>query len=551
MKKYLFILVSALTLTAVSCSKYLDGVGQLGALGTDPYYTNATDAEAEALISSIYTSVWSQRIHNFCQLTDDVVFNNIYKTYNNDTFLSGPVSTGGLSFTTLYQINYKANMIIEKLPSDTAIKKRVIAEAYFMRAWAYYYLIMGWGTPPLVDHVLTKDELQPENSNAADLWNYVQTSLDKAAADLPPKSGLGGQRALGARVSAETALALKGKAYIAAGDKNSAAAELKKVIDSGKYKLLDNFSDLYTVAGDWSDEYLWEYNASDSNDDMRSTEARLSHSNYVWRGENVVMPGGVHLSGFNQGYEQDFPSKAFYDFLVARGEIGSARQKGTVWSFEEAAAKFIELAGEEYAGTPEYEGDHVKPLLASGMTEEQAGMYLLWQGYVQPSLDQCQGYLGAKFYIWHRDMYTATSDKDLYSKANFPVFRYADVLLLYAEATLDSQAGLSAFNQVRTRAGMPAVSSYTLKDIQDERRAEFFMEGERFWDCRRWGIDDTAFAEVGKYTFKTLGNPSTHTVSVESENVTNWVGYLSKYKLFPYPTTELTANPKLKQNPGW
>ena len=551
MKKYIYIIASVLALTAVSCTEKLDSVEQLGALGTDPYYANANDSEAEALISSIYTSVWGQRITNSSVLTDDVVNNNVWKTYNNDTFLSGPVSTAGLSFTTLYQINYKANMIIEKLKDDTAAKKRVIAEAYFLRAWAYYYLIMGWGTPPLVDHVLGSDELQPANGNTEELWNYVQTSLDEAIKGLPTKSGLGGQRALGARVTAETAKAWKGKAYLAAGDKANAATYLKQVIDSGKYKLLDEYFDLYTLKGDWCDEYLWEFNASDADDDMRATEARMSHQNYVWRAEYVTMPGGVHLTGFNQGYEQDFPSKSFYDFLVARGEIGTKRQKGNVWTFEEAADKFIELAGDEYKDSPNYEGDNVKPLLAKGMSEKQAGMYLLWGGFVQPLLDQCQGYLGTKFYFWHSDMYTATNDKDLYSKANFAFMRYADVLLLYAEATVDSQAGLAAFNQVRTRAGMPTVSSYTLKDVQDERRAEFFFEGERFWDCRRWGIDQEAFKEVGKYTYKTAGDPANYTVSVTSEDVTNWVGYDTKYRLFPYPTTELTANPNLVQNPGW
>ena len=166
------------------------------------------------------------------------------------------------------------------------------------------------------------------------------------------------------------------------------------------------------------------------------------------------------------------------EVLVARGEIGTKRQKGNLWTFEEAAAKFIELAGEEYEGTPNYEGDNVNPLLAKGLTPAQAGMFLLWGGYVQPILEPCQGYLGTKFYFWHSDMYTATNDKDLYSKANFGFMRYADVLLLYAEATVDSQAGLAAFNQVRTRAGMPTVGSYTLKDVQDERRAEFLPVGE-------------------------------------------------------------------------
>ena len=550
MKKKISIII-ALCLASVSCTGLLDSVGQLGVLGTDPYYENATDAEALALITSVYGGVWGQKVTDMTQMTDDVVWNNIYKTYNNDTFLSGPLSDCGLSMTSLYQINYKANMIIEKLKDDTAAKKRAIAEAYFMRAWAYFYLIQGWGTPPLVDHVLESDELQPANGTKEELWNYVISSLDEAIKGLPSKSGLGGQRAIGARVTAETAMALQGKAYLISGDKSSAAAVLKKVIDSGKYKLLADFSDLYTIKGDFSDEYLWEFNASDSDEDMRGTEARISFMNYVWRGENLVMPGGVHLTGFNQGYDEDFPSKSFYDFLVARGEIGTNRQKGTVWTFDEAAHKFVELSDPSLEGTPNYEGDNLAPLVAQGLTEDQAGMYLLWQGFVQSALSTCQGYLGSKIYIWHSDMYTSTSDKDLYSKANFPVMRYSDVLLLYAEATIDSQAGLSAFNEVRKRAGLPTVGSYNLKDIQDERRAEFWFEGERFWDCRRWGIDADAFKEVGKYTYKSIVDPATYKVSVSSESVTNWVGWQDKYKLFPYSTTELSANPNLKQNPGW
>ena len=79
-------------------------------------------------------------------------------------------------------------------------------------------------------------------------------------------------------------------------------------------------------------------------------------------------------------------------------------------------------------------------------------------------------------------MYPATLDKDLYSKANYPGMRYAEVLLLYAEpllGTSSESAGLAALNEVVQRAGLDALGTYTLQTVKDEKRAELWGEGER------------------------------------------------------------------------
>ena len=268
----------------------------------------------------------------------------------------------------------------------------------------------------------------------------------------------------------------------------------------------------------------------------------------VWRAEYVTMPGGVHLSGFNQGYLQSFPSKKFYDWIVRREGAGN-RRMATVWSFEEAAHMFVELSDPSLAGTPNYEGDNLAAMLAAhpGITTEQAGMRLLWSGDMSlPSLNTCQGALGAKIYIWHSDMYPATYTADLFSMANYPAMRYSDVLLLYAEAAND----VNALNQVRQRAGLPALGSYSDAELRDERRAEFWGEGERFWDCVRWGIASTEFAEVGKTTYETSCNPATYEISVSAVPVSDWIGWDDKYTRFPYTTSELRQT-SIKQNQGW
>ncbi|MBR6415076.1 MAG: RagB/SusD family nutrient uptake outer membrane protein [Bacteroidales bacterium] len=544
MKKHIYITaVLLIGLSAASCTDKLDEEFQLGALGSEEFYANANDDQALSLISSVYTSAWGTR-GGMEGYTDDYAVSSSYQDVSNDTF------SGGLSLSALYQINYKCNMIIENVPDNSEAKKRVIGEAYFFRGWAYYQLIRGWGTPPLVDHVLSTDELTPSNSTKEELWNYVQESFSKAAELIPSKPSLGSQRAFGARVSKEVVYTYMGKAYLYAGDKSSAAQVLKRVIDSGKYRLLENYSDLFTVAGDFSDEYMWEYNANDDDDAMRSYEARISYSD-MWRGEYVVMPGGDHLCGLGEGHSTNQPSESFYNFMVARGEKGKNRMYGTVWTVEDAANKFVELSEEEYRGTPNYEGDNLVRYTSQGYTPYQAGYMLFWKDFIQGYFNGSQGYFQSKIYMWHSDMYTATNTLDIYSKANYPVLRYSDALLLYAEATIDSQAGLSAINEVRRRAGLDDLSSYTLKDVQDERRAEFYGEGERWFDCVRWGIAKTEFAEVGKMNYTLVGNRDTFSDSVTSEPQANYRGWDDKYLLFPYPTSELAQNPNLKQNPGW
>ena len=550
MNKYIAIItVLIISALSYSCIDQLDEVTQRGALDTDAYYANATDDQALSLITSIYALAWTMTTDQSSGMTDDLI------SYGVGVYGGASTSTANMTggFQTYYQMNYRSNLIIEKMPENSNVKEQVVGEAYFWRAWAYMNLIRGWGTPPLVDHVLGTDELYPANGTPAELWNYVFTSLEEAISRLPSKTSAGGQLAIGPRITREAAYAVLGKSYLLSGDMANARTALGEVISSNLYGLIDNFEDLYTVSADWCKEYIWEWNAQDNDDDNRATEARISFQNVVWRAENVTMPGGVHLSGFNQGFSNSFPSEDFYNFLIARGEEGLPRQMGTVWTVEQAAQMFVTLSDPALEGSLNYEGDNLKIYTDLGYTPVEAGYRLLWINYAQPQLTTCQGYLHTKRYIWHSDMYTASSDKDLYSKANYPGMRYAEVLLLYAEACLGSSseaAGLAALNEVRVRAGLTGLGSYTLQDVKDEKRAELWNEGERFWDVVRWGDAATEFANVGHYSYTLLGSDD-YTESVLAEPFDGWTGWQDKYSLIPFPYTEMQLNTNLVQNPGW
>ena len=139
---------------------------------------------------------------------------------------------------------------------------------------------------------------------------------------------------------------------------------------------------------------------------------------------------------------------------------------------------------------------------------------------------------------------------------NAALLRYAEVLLLYAEAKflVDNDAdgtGLAALNEVRRRAQIPELSSMTYQDIKDERRAELFYEQERFFDLVRWGDAPTVLKDKGKKLYRFHGyKPGTTEWDIEVLDGPG-KGWQDKYNLLPFPYEQITANPNLKQNPGW
>ena len=167
------------------------------------------------------------------------------------------------------------------------------------------------------------------------------------------------------------------------------------------------------------------------------------------------------------------------------------------------------------------------------------------------------GYFTFRGLGWLSEAYEGTSPPFWkWYKANTPMLRYAEVLLLYAEAKLlyDNDAdksGLAALNKVRERAQLAPVAALTYPIIKDERRAELFCEQERYFDLVRWGDAPTALANKGKTYYKFHGyKPGTTEWDVETV-AGSGKGWQDKYSLLPFPYEQTSANPNLEQNPGW
>ncbi len=150
-----------------------------------------------------------------------------------------------------------------------------------------------------------------------------------------------------------------------------------------------------------------------------------------------------------------------------------------------------------------------------------------------------------KYQNWN----TAESEADPpMSVINERAIRYADVLLLLSESYLrstgkqDLAKAIGYLNQIRERANLnpysgPQTYDGIFEDLEHQRAVEFFVEGERFYDLRRWGLLETRMQTCNENRYKQLN--------------TGKVGDTNRYYYYPIPAKEILANPLCTPNEGW
>ena len=540
---YIALSLAVLLLTLGACQKNLD-IPQKSVLSTEDFYANATAEDAEALIGSVYHLYWGGRDVTCVNGIEKIMFLNALDddhypggssfTDNANNFqdagnynVTSADAAPRIMYKGVYSVIYHCNLILEKIPvSNDARINRVKAEANFLRALAMFDAVRWWGTPPLADHLLSQDEYNQSNTPTEESIKWILAQMKEAAEQLPAISGKGQQEKFGARISKHAALAYRGKVGLWYGQKfndqailKEAAADLKTVIDSGLYGLVSDMFIIERQAGDFCEEYLFEHNSGDNDGFPGDPSNDLRHTWTGWP-SSIALP-----SCFFGGWGWNAVSKDFGEFLAEHeGSVEKPRFKSTIHTYEQVLDMDYAL--------------NVTP-------------------GVKATVYHNAGYFTFRGLGWLSEAYEGTSPPFWkWYKANTPMLRYAEVLLLYAEAKflLDKDAdgsGLKALNEVRHRAQIPELASMTYQDIKDERRAELFCEQERFFDLVRWGDAPTVLANKGKkyYTFNGY-KPGTTEWDVK-EVAGSGKGWQDKYNLFPFPFEQTTANPNLKQNPGW
>ncbi len=506
------LLAGAALLAAVSCESKLD-IPQHSVSSVESYYQ--TDAEAEEGIIAAYAAMRSLDFNMgnsplyLTEMLSDDVWVGGGNHYDGTWYLLGDYTFGSdygvisTVFTNLYNLIYRCNVVIEKVTGDSAVMKRAVAEARVLRAWANFQLVTLWGTAPLVDHTLQADEYLQGNSTPEALWAAVEGDLNTAinSGALTQKENVG---KVSYRATKQFAQALLGKSLLFQKKYGEAATELDKVISSQLYDLNPDYSNIGTPLGAGDMESVFEINALNdrnvsANNSMGWTARGLRGEKYSYGDKNI-------FAGATWGYIN--PTKDLYDDFVAVEGVNGYRLNNVIKTRQQMKDEFTV---ENIMDITDNEGlwEHKHRILASH-----------WAGY---------------FYA-----------------CNWRVMRYAEVLLLAAEANFNSgktDKAVTYFNEVRTRAQAPTVSSLTMEDIKRETRLELCFEGHRFQNLIRWGDAATKLAKKGEKNpvLRTDG-----TVEWESYNKAGECGFKTgKHELLPFPATEIAVNTNIDQNKGW
>lgn len=383
-------------------------------------------------------------------------------------------TSGNYAIDLLWRENYKginfSNQVIENVGKmdnaviDDVSKKQIIAEAKFLRAYYHFKLLNNFNQVIIRDKVPTSDaDLAKPFSSRADVYEFILKDLKEAEPDLPLRSERAGAE-LG-RVTKGAAQGYLGKVYLyrAGDDKTGAAAYyteagnwLNKVIISKEYKLDPDFGNMFNGVTRNSIESVFE---------LQQTADATSGA--VYRSYLSDWVAASELGGYGEIYG----TPRLLTELLKEGKIANG-------TYDKRVYQSI------YFNDP-YFNDAASPQVYGSTYNAVFG--------------------AAAQTIAFRKWIPATPDRIGTSNAiNFPLMRYADVLLMYAEV-LNEQGSSNAMthvNEVRNRADLPdgvgGNKQAVFDQIVHERVMEFTLEGSRFYDLRRWGMLGQAMQTAGR-----------------------------------------------------
>ena len=595
MKKTVYsILAFAALFTVASCEKNLD-IPQKGVDAYETFYK--TDEDAEAALAAAYA--------RFATRLTGQDGSSIYTDYkaalNNcgdDTYAAGS-NFGDNDFmaqldefrhdsgnqvvehlySNLFQVNYACNLVIDNfkdgLPEGgpTATTKRVVAEARVMRAYIYFLLTALWNTPPFIDHVITDGlpfnaDKDPDNPMShEDLFKWVANECAEAANDLDERKSPSDKDGA-VKVTKGFAWALQGKALLFVKDYAGAKTALKKVIDSGKYALVpgEKYWQNFHIEGDCNEEKVFETNI-EYNSGIGAWGGIIQRSTWMeaniwsWRVDHfAAAPHLVYQGGADGWGGLGVPQWFGDEFFANDGH--SPRFDATLKHIDDA------VYGMEYSDAVK-DGD--KEVNKMTLEEKKASKAI-------GISDVKDGLYGQSFWLPFKQLVRG-SDCGSYGNNvrlnNGLIMRYAEVLLLYAEACLqsgDAGQGAWAVNEIRKRAGLSTLSSVDMNVLKKEKSYELWLEGSRWLDILRWGDLDRvkqagqavpklfdklyrapASGESPKWENGLESNSRFYTVNThEAIDAKYEVGFkANKNEFLPYPTSVMDKNPNLVQNPGW
>ncbi len=398
-------------------------------------------------------------------------------------------------WTQNYTIIYQANSVIDtvdKLGTSDTSTQRNKGEALFFRAYCYFNLVRAFGEVPLVTaKILDAKEANVPKSTVEEIYKQIDQDLTEAEKLLPRDWGA----TYVGRLSWGAARSLHARTYAMRSDWTNMNAAAKEVMNSGLYDLSTPYDKIFTDEGENSRESVFELQCAST--------AALPASSSI--GSQFCEVQGVRGSGdWNLGWGWHMATtemgKAF--------EPGDPRKDATLLYFRRSASEPItpENTNKPYGESP----------ISSGM-----GAYFNKKAYTDPA--KRKEFTKGGYWV------------------NIRLIRYSDVVLMAAESANElgnTTEALNDLEMVRARARgndntiLPKVTTTVPSEVRDairhERRVEFGLEFDRFYDLVRWGIAKEVLHAAGK------------------------VNYQDKHRYLPLPQNEIDkSNGVLVQNPDY
>jgi hypothetical protein len=494
MKKFLFAMLLPLAMLAITsgCKKdWLTPPPENTLIQSDSTYTKVENAEKFVNACYAWNIEWGQSVFSWIGMSS-ITSDDADKGSDPgdlgadkdqmDAFSYTPTSLSPLE---VWEANYtgigRCNQAIDNVPKFTTLPQatidRLVGEAKFLRAHYYFNLVRCFGGVPKIARVYTAEETAQiyedySGSTTAEIYTLIEEDLKDAAAKLPLKSAYDAKD-LG-RATKGAAQGLLAKVYLYEKKWAESLASANSVISSVEYGLEPDYSLLWRQSNEHGTESIFEIEGQNGN------EGWGIGGYFVCQGARGVVTGGYGGWGFNT------PSLD----LLAAYESNDVRKAGTIYSVGQ----------------------------------------ILWDGAVVESA--ANNNYNYKAYVSQTQ---ETNYNDWSSGKNIRTLRYAEILLIKAEATNElgnTGEAKTALDLVRVRAGLTGTSAASQADMRNaiwkERRVELAMEHDRFFDLVRQGRAGTVLRAQGK----------------------NFVD--GKHELFPIPQKHIDiSGGRLRQNPGY
>lgn len=539
------------SLTFTSCEDFLTEEVR-GQQNLDTYFQSAE--EAEAFITGCYQAItfggwWNINtvwlLSEMC--SDDGWMGNTSQSQSDYISLAHYQGTGQSNgaISNFWQYRYKGilrcNIAVERISqadfSDEEMKNRLVGEARFLRGYFYFELVKNFGGVPLITGFLLPEEIQGiTRASAEDVYKFIEDDL-KAAADVLPQRSQYAATDMG-RATRGAALGLLGKVYLYQSKWQEAHDVLKTVIDEGEYKLLDNFGDVWDVDHNNSEESLFEVQY-------------MYDGTYALGGSLTVITGA--RSGPGDGWSWGQPTANLEQAYIDAGDTERLR-----WTIIKTGC--TEIAGEN--NFDKFVENNTKIANYKDYIEKYG-----WdpECYIIDPSQHKSARIVRKYFV------PIEKRPEVYNIDKIPldhrILRYADVLLMYAEACNELGEDGTArtyLNEVRNRVKLPAVTSSgneLRKAIRLERRLELAWEQNRIYDIRRWTDDNgkkmicNLMGANGTFV-KYNTDPATRDIyEWENQGEASDKGISfneNRDMVFPIPLYEITmSNGSITQNPGW